>query len=42
MRRMIRRAGRLLLFVVLVLAVTGMWSCLWLPPHWVWPGGGGW
>lgn len=33
MHRIIRKVGEILLFVLLVLAVTGVWVCLWLPPH---------
>jgi hypothetical protein len=33
MRCIVRDAGEIALFVVLVLAVTGLWTCLWLPPY---------
>jgi len=32
MHRFIRNAGKIALLVVLILAVTGIWTCLWLPP----------
>ncbi len=33
MHRIIRQASEIVLFVVLDLVVTGVWVCLWLPPH---------
>ena len=33
MQRIIRNAGEMVLFVVLFVAVTGIWACLWLPLH---------
>jgi len=27
-----RNTGEIMLFVVLAIAVTGIWACLWLPP----------
>jgi hypothetical protein len=33
MHRIIRQASEIVLFVVLALVVTGIWVCLWLPPH---------
>jgi hypothetical protein len=32
MNRLIREAAPVVLFVALVIAVTGVWVCLWLPP----------
>jgi hypothetical protein len=32
MYRIIQNAGEIVLFVVLVIAVTGIWAYLWLPP----------
>jgi hypothetical protein len=32
MYRIIRNTGETALFVVLLIAVTGIWACLWLPP----------
>jgi hypothetical protein len=33
MQRIIRKAGGVVLFVILFAAVTGIWACLWLPPY---------
>jgi hypothetical protein len=33
MRRIVRKTGEIVLFVLLTLAVTGIWVSLWLPPH---------
>jgi hypothetical protein len=33
MRRTIRNASEIVLFVVLSIAVTGTWACLWLLPQ---------
>jgi len=32
MYRISRNTGEIMLFVVLAIAVTGIWACLWLPP----------
>ena len=32
MHRSIRHAGEIVLFVILVIMVMGIWTCLWLPP----------
>jgi hypothetical protein len=32
MHRIIRNAGEIVLFLVLMIAVLGIWVCLWLPP----------
>jgi hypothetical protein len=32
MHRIDRHTGDIVLFVVLAIAVTGIWACLWLPP----------
>jgi hypothetical protein len=32
MRRSIRKAGEIVLFVILIIVVMGIWTCLWLPP----------
>jgi hypothetical protein len=33
MQRIVREATGIVLFVVLAVAVTGIWACLWLPPY---------
>jgi hypothetical protein len=33
MRRIIHSASEIVLFVVLFMAVTGIWACLWLLPQ---------
>ena len=33
MNRIIHRGAKIVVFVVLALAVTGIWACLWLPPY---------
>jgi hypothetical protein len=33
MQRIIQSASEIVLFLVLFIAVTGFWTCLWLPPR---------
>ena len=33
MQGIVRKLSGIVLFVVLTVAVTGIWACLWLPPH---------
>ena len=33
MQRITKSASEIVLFVVLFIAVTGIWACLWLPPQ---------